>query len=160
MHIALIAAVAKNNIIGKDGTMPWHIAEDLQHFRNITMGGALIMGRRTFDSIGKPLPGRLNIIVSRQCQNIDGCEVASSPDAALAIAESSGRNIFVIGGGEIYRALIAKADTLHITDLSAAVNIDNGDATFPPINTQQWQQTATTPLKTIPTATFQTYRRK
>lgn len=157
--ITLIAAVAKDNIIGKSGAMAWHIPEDLRRFRAITMGGAVIMGRRTFESIGKPLPGRFNIVISRQSQNIEGCNVVHSPDDALDIAKESGGEIFVIGGGQIYRAFMPMADILHITDLSAAVEVDNGDATFPPINKQQWQQTESTPLKTTPNATFQTYRR-
>ncbi|MGI9338228.1 MAG: dihydrofolate reductase [Gammaproteobacteria bacterium] len=157
--IAIVAAIAKDNIIGKGGGLPWHIPEDLRHFRAITMGGALIMGRRTYDSIGKPLPGRLNIIVSRQSQTIEGCQTATSPTAALDIAKASGKNIFIIGGEQIYRQLLPQATILHLTDLTAAIAIENGDATFPPINKQEWQQTKSTPLQTTPNATFQTHHR-
>lgn len=158
MPIAIVAAVAKNNIIGKAGGLPWDIPEDLRHFRKITMGGALIMGRRTYASIGKPLAGRLNIVVSRTMQNIEGCEVAISPTAALDIAKESGKSIFVVGGGQIYRQLLPQAAILHLTDLSAAVSADGGDATFPPVDKQEWQQTESTPLQTA-NATFQTFRR-
>lgn len=160
MPIAIVAAIAKGNIIGKSGGLPWHIPEDLRHFRAITMGGALIMGRRTFDSIGKPLPGRLNIIISRQSQNIDGCEVAASPQAATDIAAASGKNIYVIGGEQIYRLFLPIATTLHLTDLTEVITVNGGDAAFPPIDKQQWQQIKTTPLTTTPNATFQTHRRR
>lgn len=157
--IAIVAAIAKDNIIGKAGGLPWHIPEDLRHFRTLTMGGALIMGRRTFDSIGKPLPGRLNIIISRQCPNIDGCEVANSPQTAMDIAAASDKNIYVIGGEQIYRLFLPMATTLHLTDLTKVITVTGGDAKFPPIDKQQWQPINSTPLTTTPNATFQTYRR-
>ena len=104
------------------------------------------MGRLTFESIGKPLPKRLNIVVSRTCNHIDGCEVVPSPEAALDVARKSGKNIYVIGGEQIYRQLLPKATVIRMTELNG-VNVKSGDAYFPWVNTKEWRMVRTRPMR-------------
>lgn len=140
--LTLVAAVARNGVIGDQGRLPWHLPGDLAHFRTVTMAHPLLMGRRTFASIGRPLPGRTNIVVSRDPRFAPpGVTVAGSLADGLARADAAANAlgadaILVIGGGELYRALIDDADALLITavDLAPA-----GDTTFPPINPVEWQ---------------------
>ena len=137
--IVLVVAVAKNGVIGRDGDMPWRLSTDLQRFKAITMGRPIIMGRKTWDSIGRPLPGRLSIIVTRQGNFVAaGAETAPSLKAAIDIAvERAGDgDIFIVGGGQIYAESMAIADTLHVTHVDATVK---GDAVFPPIDAALWQ---------------------
>lgn len=136
-RVSLIAAVARNGVIGCQGDLPWHIPEDLKRFRALTMGHAVIMGRRTWESIGRPLPGRRMIVVSRQPGlTVPGAEVAASLPEALAFAEGD-EDLFVIGGGEIYAQAMALADRLMLTevDISPA-----GDAFFPAVDTAAWHE--------------------
>ncbi len=140
--IALIAAVAENGVIGSDGAIPWRLPSDFAFFKRTTLGKPVIMGRKTFESIGKPLPGRTNMVVTvRPGYQPEGVEVFTALDAALERArEIAARDgvdeIMVMGGGEIYRATIAKADRLYITHVAVS---PEGDVGFPPIDPQLWE---------------------
>lgn len=138
-RLALIAAVARNGVIGRDGDLPWRIPADLQFFKTATMGKPMIMGRRTFESIGKALPGRTNIVVTRSGDfTADDVEVAADFDQALAIAaRQDAGEVMVIGGGEIYAAAMARADRLYLTE----VHLDaEGDVHFPQFDLAQWRE--------------------
>jgi dihydrofolate reductase len=136
-RVSLIAAVAANGVIGRDGRMPWHLPEDLKRFKALTMGHAIVMGRKTFDSIGRLLPGRRTIIVTRQRNyRVEGAEVVHSVDDAIALARGDDE-IFVIGGGEIYVQALPRATRLHMTEIDTAVE---GDVRFPPIQKAQWHE--------------------
>jgi dihydrofolate reductase len=141
--LSLIAAQARNRVIGRDNTMPWHLPADLKHFKALTMGRPVIMGRKTFESIlatlGKPLPGRSNIIISRNRQfTAGGCTVVGSLEQAIASCGTA-EEAFVIGGGEIYRQALPLAQRLHLTEIDAEFA---GDATFPDFDKAQWHETA------------------
>ena len=132
--ITLIAACSENRVIGKDGTLIWHIPEDLKRFKKLTLGNPIVMGRKTYESIGKRLPGRTNIILSRDKNlRIDGCLVYNKISDILEIFEKN--NIFVIGGGEIYKQFLDKADRIELTLIHK--NFD-GDTYFPEIGIN-WQ---------------------
>lgn len=141
--LAVIFAVAENGVIGRDNGLPWRIPEDMRHFKRVTMGKPVIMGRKTWDSIGRPLPGRTNIVISRNpCFTAEGIEVAPSLDAALALAgpiaaADGAGEVVVIGGAEIYRAAIPRADRLYTTEVHAIVD---GDALLPEIDWNQWRE--------------------
>jgi dihydrofolate reductase len=160
-RVSLIAALAKNRVIGAGNALPWRLPEDLKHFKALTMGHPVIMGRKTFESIGKPLPGRTNIVVTRSPGfTAAGCTVVDSPAAALAAAFAEagrGEEAFVIGGAELYRALFDSADTLYLTEIDQAIE---GDAWFPEFDLKQWQETARVPANgaALPCA-FVTYKR-
>lgn len=135
--ISMIAAVAKNGVIGADNDMPWHLSTDLKRFKAVTMGKPIIMGRRTFESVGKALPGRLNLVVSRSKElTLEGAEVVSSLDQALERAAETGANeIMITGGGQIYKMMMEKADKLYITEVDAS---PEGDTYFPEIDPGDW----------------------
>lgn len=134
--LSIIVAVAENGVIGRGGTLPWHISADLKRFKQLTMGHTIIMGRRTWDSLGRALPGRRSIVVSRNPQfRAVGAEVALSLDAALALSAGD-TEAFVIGGASLYEEALAKADRLYITRVEAAVD---GDTHFPTFDCGQWQ---------------------
>ncbi|MDR0384884.1 MAG: dihydrofolate reductase [Prevotellaceae bacterium] len=134
--LAVIAAVDENNAIGKENRLLWHITEDLQHFKSITGGHPVIMGRKTFESIGKALPGRINIIISRNPQfSATGCHVSSSLKEAIAIASEADENIFVIGGVSVYREAIDIADTIYLTVVHSRYE---ADTFFPEIPANEW----------------------
>ena len=140
LTLSLIAACARNRIIGRDNKMPWHLPADLKHFKAVTMSHPVIMGRKTFESIlaslGKPLPGRSNIIVSRNTQfKADGCITVNSLEAAIA-ACATAAEAFVIGGGELYRAALPLADRLYLTVVDAE---PAGDTQMPAFNTAEWR---------------------
>jgi dihydrofolate reductase len=136
-RVSLIAAVAANGVIGRDGRLPWHLPEDLKRFKALTMGHAIVMGRKTFDSIGRLLPGRRTIIVTRQRgYRADGATIVHSFEAALNAARTDSE-VFVIGGGEIYAAALPHADRLHMTEI--ALDPD-GDARFPAIDPSRWRE--------------------
>jgi dihydrofolate reductase len=126
--LALIAAVARNGVIGKDGTLPWRLPEDLKHFKRTTKGHAVIMGRKTYESIGRPLPGRRNIVVSRRHATLPGCEVAPSLPLAIELARSSDELPFVIGGERLYEEALPLATEIHLTTIDRDIE---GDAYFP-----------------------------
>lgn len=135
--LAIIVAMAKNRTIGIANTLPWHCPEDLKHFKALTMGHHMIMGRKTFDSIGKSLPGRTTVIVTRdRNMTASGCVVAHSiAEARAACANDS--EIFIVGGAEIYTQALGKADTLYITEIQQDVS---GDAWFPEFDRSEWQE--------------------
>jgi dihydrofolate reductase len=129
--IAIIAAVAQNGVIGVANQMPWRIPEDLKRFKALTMGHTLVMGRKTFDSIGRPLPGRKTIVITRdRAWAREGVTVAGTIDEALAMAEGE---VYVAGGGEIYAQTLSRADRLYLTHVEQAYE---GDARFPEIGAE------------------------
>lgn len=135
--VALIVAMAKNRTIGVNNTLPWRCPEDLKHFKALTMGHHMIMGRKTFDSIGKPLPGRTTVVVTRNTDlNIAGCLIAHSLEQAVA-ACAGDDDIFIVGGAELYAQSLALVDTLYITEIQQEVE---GDAHFPELNLNEWQE--------------------
>ncbi len=137
-RLSLIAAVARNGVIGRDGRIPWHLPGDLPRFKRITMGHPVIMGRRTWESLGKPLPGRRNIVISRSPGlKPDGAEVFASLAAALE-ACAGADEVFVIGGTEAYREALPRADRLLLTEIDADIE---GDARFPPFDRRGWRET-------------------
>ena len=141
--IALIAAVAKNGVIGAGGALPWRLSSDLKHFKAATMGKPLVMGRKTYQSIGGPLPGRTIVVVTRdRAFAAQGALVAGDLGQALELAEAAARQggadeIVVAGGGEIYAQAIGRATRLHITEVDLA---PEGDAHFPPIDPAAWRE--------------------
>ncbi|HVT30382.1 MAG TPA: dihydrofolate reductase [Lacipirellulaceae bacterium] len=131
MRLSIIAAVAANGVIGREGRLPWQLSTDLQRFKRLTMGHTIIMGRRTWESIGRPLPGRRTIVVTRQStyRAADGVLIANSLDEALRAAEAGGESeAFVIGGAELFREALSEADRLFFTEVAADVE---GDTYFP-----------------------------
>lgn len=123
--LALIVAVARNGVIGKAGTLPWRISEDLKHFKRVTKGHAVIMGRKTYESIGHPLADRRNIVVSRQENaSFEGCESAGSLDEAIALARTSDDCPFVIGGASLYEEALPRATVLYLTTIDRDVEGD------------------------------------
>ncbi|MGQ0738480.1 MAG: type 3 dihydrofolate reductase [Bacteroidota bacterium] len=137
MTISLIVAAATNNAIGKDGKMPWRLPNDMKHFKNITWGMPVVMGRKTFESLGKVLPGRKNIIISRQPGwKADGTVVVKSIEDALFVArETDAKEVMVVGGGEIYKALFDKASRIYLTRVEAE---PEADTFFPSLDPKQW----------------------
>lgn len=143
VRIVLVAAVADNGVIGRAGGLPWRLKSDMQHFRALTSGKPVVMGRKTYQSIGRPLKDRTNIVVSRDpALAIAHVVVAANLDAALAVARGdalrrNGDAVMVIGGGDLYAQTLAKADRLEITRVHAA---PRGDAMFPPILPETWSE--------------------
>jgi len=141
VRVAMIAAVAANNVIGRDGGIPWRIPSDMAFFKRTTMGKPIVMGRRQYESVGRPLPGRANIVVTRQAgYQPDGVIVIDGLEAGLerakAIAEADGKEeVMIIGGGEIYARGMAFADKLYISHVELR---PEGDVLFPPIDPGQW----------------------
>lgn len=137
MKISLIAAMANDRVIGKDNQMPWHLPADFQWFKQSTMGKPIIMGRKTYESIGRPLPGRANIVISRNPElTIEGVQCVASIEQALALVESHSE-VMIIGGGSIYEACLPRADKLYLTFIDADIE---GDTQFPDFNQFAWQQ--------------------
>ena len=135
--ISLIAAMAKNRVIGKDNQMPWHLPADLAHFKQITLGKPVIMGRKTLESIGKPLPGRHNIVVSRDNNYArEGVDVVKSLEEAIKIAGSV-EEIIIMGGGNIYEQMLPLAHRLYLTHIDLEIN---GDTQFPEYKHLGWQK--------------------
>ncbi len=138
--LSMIVATANNRIIGKDNDMPWHLPADLQYFKKITLGKPIIMGRKTFESIGRPLPGRRNIVISRDVNyTADGVDTVTSVDAALALVEGV-EEVMVIGGGAIYKHCIHVATRLYITHIEADID---GDTQFPEYDLNVWKKIST-----------------
>jgi dihydrofolate reductase len=131
--INIIVAMSKNRVIGNDNTLIWHLPEDLKRFKQLTTGNTIVMGRKTYESIGRPLPNRRSIIITRDTNyKVDGCEVVNSLEEAL---ELSNNNCFIIGGGEIYRQAMDKADRIYLTRINKEFE---GDTTFPEIG--EWYE--------------------
>lgn len=138
MRTVIVAAVGRNGVIGADDGLPWRIPEDLARFKRMTTGNVLVMGRATFESIGRPLPGRTTIVLTRRPDwSGEGVEVAHSLDEAIGIASSRGQDVFIAGGSEVYRAALAMADAMELTEVDAA---PDGDTWFPPVDWSQWQE--------------------
>lgn len=139
--LTLIAAVARNGVIGKDNRLPWYLPADLKHFKALTLGHAVIMGRKTWESLPaqfRPLPGRRNIVLTRDAAyRTEGAVVAMTLTAAIATADSG--EAFVIGGAELYAAALPLADRLQLTEIDAAFE---GDTHFPAIDPHRWRETA------------------
>lgn len=136
MTVILIAAVGRNGVIGRDNDLPWRIREDLQRFKQLTLGHTLVMGRKTYDSIGRPLPGRRTVVVTRQPGwSAAGVDVVHSLEDALTYDG----HLYVAGGGEIYRQALPYADHLELTEVHQS---PDGDVTFPAIDAADWTETA------------------
>ncbi len=142
-RLALIVAAASNGVIGRDGGMPWHLPADLKYFRRVTMGKPVLMGRKTYESIGKPLPGRENIVVTRdENWTAEGVHVARSAGQALALgrdlAKSAGvGEVMLIGGGQLYSQLLPATGRIYLTELQ---EVFNGDTKLPPIDWTEWRE--------------------
>ena len=136
--LALIAAVSTNGVIGKDGGLPWHIPEDLKYFKANTTGHAIIMGRKTYDSIGRPLPKRRNIVITRNSElKIDGVEVVTSLEQAIELARSEDDEPRIIGGASIYEAALPMATRLFLTQVNQDID---GDTFFPKYDESAWTE--------------------
>ena len=139
MSIILIAAVGQNGVIGRDNVLPWRIREDLQRFKQLTLGHTLVMGRKTYDSIGRPLPGRRTVVVTRQPDwSADGVDLTHSVEEALKYDGT----LYVAGGGEIYRQALPYAEALELTEVDQS---PDGDVTFPALDPATWTETARDP---------------
>lgn len=135
--LSLIVAMARNRTIGVNNTLPWRCPEDLKHFKALTMGHHMIMGRKTFDSIGKPLPGRTTVVVTRNDDlSAEGCLVAHSLKEAIAFCAGDDE-VFIVGGAELYRQALSLMDTLYITEIQQDVE---GDAHFPEFDKTEWRE--------------------
>jgi len=134
MIISLIAAMDRNRLIGSENTLPWHLPADFKHFKEVTLGKPVIMGRKTFESIGRPLPGRKNIVVSRNGFQADGVESAASIADALNLV-SNEDEVMIIGGANFYEQMIGRAQRMYLTHVDAACT---GDAWFPEVNEEDW----------------------
>lgn len=144
MKLAIIVAAAKNGVIGRNNQLPWHLPQDLKYFKAVTFGKPVIMGRKTFESIGRPLPGRTNIVVTRDLNWVgaEGIIVVNSIDHALSEAKviadqfsDADAEIMIIGGAEIYRSTLGRVDKIYLTRINE--NIE-GDAWFPSLNDSEW----------------------
>ncbi len=162
--IVIIAAVARNGVIGKDGALPWHLPEDLRRFKALTLGHTVIMGRRTWESLPKrlrPLPGRLNIVVTRNlAYRADGANVVHSLQEATQVgADGAAGNLFVIGGAELYAHALPLAQRLELTEIDADIE---GDVRFPVFDHSAWREIARVPGNGAngPSYAFATYERQ
>lgn len=159
-QLAIIVAHAQNGTIGLAGNMPWHLPEDLKHFKEVTMGHPVIMGRVTHESIGRPLPGRLNIVISRSPDyKAEGCLTATSLEDAVKLVPEN-ELAFVIGGAQIYAQALGMTDTCWITEIQAEYP---GDAFFGPLNLAEWDREVLSELEATekrPALSFCIYRRK
>jgi dihydrofolate reductase len=134
MIVSAVVAIGENNAIGKNNQLLWRLPNDLKHFKEITSGHTVIMGRKTYDSVGKPLPNRRNIIVTRQNITISGCEVVSSVEAALALCAAD-QEVFIVGGAEIYKLAMPLTNRIYLTIVHQSFD---ADAYFPEINKEEW----------------------
>jgi dihydrofolate reductase len=166
MKLSVIVAMAENGVIGRNGELPWHLSADLRRFKRLTMGHAILMGRKTWESIGRPLPGRTSIVISHQDDYQTGDDktlVAGTLDVALKIASRADceqDQLFIIGGGAIYELALPRAEKLYLTRVHADVE---GDVSFPPVDWQLWElkeqsQHTADPLNDFPYS-FEMYQR-
>lgn len=161
MIVSLIVAMTRDGVIGRGGTLPWRLGSDLARFKRTTMGHHLIMGRKTYESIGRPLPGRTTVVISRrEDYRLGGVIVVPSFEAALAVAAADAEP-FVVGGGEIYALALPQADRLYVTWVEAEVA---GDTRFPSLNWKEWRLVSEERLpidaKNEYAATYAVYERK
>jgi len=139
MIVSMIVAIAENNAIGKGNQLLWRMPADLKHFKNVTSGHTVIMGRKTFDSVGKPLPNRRNIVVTRNTElQIDGAEVVNTLEKAIALCDEN-EEVFIVGGAEIYKMAMDLTDRIYLTVIHG---IFDADTFFPVINPEIWIETA------------------
>ncbi len=166
LPLSLIAALGENRVIGVDNSMPWHLPGDFKYFKATTLGKPIIMGRKTWDSLGRPLPGRLNLVVSRQENlQLDGAEVFASLDAAVKRAEAWAAEqgvdeVMLIGGAQLYAQGLAQADRLYLTRVALS---PEGDAWFPELDLAQWtlvSNTENAPVDDKPAYTFEVWERR
>jgi dihydrofolate reductase len=136
MTISAVVAISENRAIGKDNKLLWYLPNDLKHFKTITSGHTVIMGRKTYESVGKPLPNRRNIIITRQDIAIEGCEVVNSIKAALELCKTE-REVFIVGGAEIYKQSLHLTDRIYLTVVHKQFE---GDSFFPEIKKTDWVQ--------------------
>lgn len=136
--ISIIVAVAANGVIGDNNSLLWHISEDLRNFKRITSGHPVVMGRKTFESLGRPLPNRTNVVVSRTVTEIEGCRVAASLNEAIAMFPED-EEVFIIGGAQIYAQALDAADKLYLTRVEHDYE---GDTSFPEWDTTRWRLTS------------------
>lgn len=138
MIVSMIAAMAEDRIIGLDGSMPWHLPADLAYFKRSTMGCPVIMGRRTYDSIGKALPGRHNIVLSRNASLVlESCDVVQDLATALSLVTSEVEEVFIIGGQQLYEQALPMTNRLYLTHINAKIA---GDTKFPDYSVYTWKQ--------------------
>ncbi|AIS18625.1 diacylglycerol kinase [Pseudomonas rhizosphaerae] len=166
LPLSLIAALAENRVIGIDNSMPWHLPGDFKYFKATTLGKPIIMGRKTWDSLGRPLPGRLNLVVSRQPDlDLPGAEVFASLDAAIERAEAwaheqGADEVMLIGGAQLYELGLAQADRLYLTRVALQ---PDGDAWFPEFDENQWQQVSSVANEAVddkPAYAFEVWERR
>jgi len=139
MTVSLVVAASSNNVIGRDGGLPWHLPDDLRQFKRLTTGKPVIMGRRTFESIGKPLPDRRNIVMTRDPDfAADGCEIVSSAGDAIDLVEDVDE-VMIIGGGMVYHDFMPLADRIYLTRVQGEVE---GDTRFPELDMDEWDVVA------------------
>jgi dihydrofolate reductase len=164
--VAMIAAVSRNGVIGVDNKLPWHLPEDLKFFKRMTQAKPLVMGRKTFASIGRPLPGRINIVVTRDASfQHDGVRVCHDLESALLLADQqatidASEEIMVMGGGEIYAQALPHASRIYLTEVDVEVE---GDARFPELDESEWQEVQRVPGSPVegqPAYSFVEYRRR
>ncbi len=137
MKISIIVAMAANGVIGRDNGLPWYLPADLKHFKQTTMGKPILMGRKTWESIGRPLPGRTNIVITRDsAYSATGCVVVDSIEAAITAAGEQDE-VMVIGGAELYRQVLPYTDTIYLTRIHETID---GDTRFPEIPDTEWHQ--------------------
>jgi dihydrofolate reductase len=136
MTVTIVVAIAENYAIGKNNQLLWHMPADLKHFKQITSGHTVIMGRKTYDSVGKPLPNRRNIVITRQDITIQGCEVVKSVDEALDLCAGE-QEVFIVGGAEIYKLAMSKTNRIYLTIIHH--NFD-ADSFFPEIDYREWKE--------------------
>ncbi|NOS89893.1 MAG: dihydrofolate reductase [Methylococcaceae bacterium] len=152
MKISLIVAMAHNRVIGLNNQMPWHLSADLKNFKKITLGSPILMGRKTFESIGRPLPGRTNIIISRNlAYQQPGCLIANNLENALQIACQNADEVFVIGGAELYKSLLPVANTLYMTLIHQDFT---GDTWFPAWDNHSWTEVQREDINDDPQVAF------
>lgn len=157
MTVIIIAAMAQNRVIGKGNDIPWHIGGEQALFKKITMGHTVVMGRKTFESIGRPLPGRKNIIITRRADYTpQGCLIAPSLDATLAICRDA-EKIFIAGGGQIYKLALQFADEIRLTVIEREIP---GDVFFPEFSDRDFQEISTERIEEPEPYTIKMYRRK
>ena len=155
MPVSLIAAVAADNVIGKDGKLPWRLPDDLARFKKLTMGHAVVMGRKTFASMGRPLTGRRNIVLTRDASlSLPGCEMARTPADAMEAAGAD--ELFVIGGALIYALFLPVADRMYLTRVEGTFP---GDTFFPEVRWSQWRVVGREKGNGLPAHEFIDYER-
>lgn len=137
MYVSMIVAASTNNVIGVDGGLPWHISEDLRRFKALTMGKPMIMGRKTYESIGRALPGRRSIVITRNLEfSAPDCEIVESPQDAIQAAGDT-PDVMIIGGGNIYEQMLPLCNRIYLTRVHAEID---GDTFFPQLDENQWKE--------------------